>query len=93
MKEIITYKLVFGIEGVANLEVEVAEDITVRLRYSGCQALSTFPTTDEAIAFLESFRSAYKSRYPLLSGVDAIIEKLGGRKDTVARRPPKKAAA
>ena len=93
MIEITSYELTFGQEGVAHLQVEVGKEITVRIHWAGAQSLSTFPTKDMAIEWLKSFQAAYKTRYPLLSGVDEIVEKLGGGlKDTKARRPPRKAA-
>lgn len=86
IKEVITYRLVFGIEGQANLQVEVGEDITVRIHYAGAQSLSTFPDKDMSIEWLKGFQAAYSKAYPLLSGIDDIVEKLGGPKQKAPAR-------
>jgi len=86
LREITSYELTFGAEGVANLRVEVGEEITVRIAYAGAQSLSTFPDKDMAIEWLKGFQAAYSKAYPLLSGIDGILEKLGGAQKKAAAR-------
>lgn len=88
LKESVSYKLVFGQEGQASLEVTVADKIAVRIAYAGCETVSTFPTKDETIEHLEAFEKAYKSRYPLLQ-VAELTAKLGKKVEKpAARKPP-----
>ena len=90
MKESTMYELVFGES--ERLEVIVSADITVRLSLGGAHGSIAFPSSETAIDYLQALKTAYSKTHPLLSGVDAIIEKLGGKKEAVQRRPPRKAA-
>ena len=91
MKESKVYELVFGES--ERLEVVVAENITATVAYSGARGEFTFPAEPLAVEWLQSLREQLSERYPLLVGVEAIIEKLGGaQKQTTVRRPPRRAA-
>lgn len=91
MRESKVFELVFGES--ERLEVVVAENITATVVYSGARGEFTFPAEALAVEWLESLKTQLSERYPLIVGVDQIIEKLGGaKKKAVPRRPPRKAA-
>ena len=91
MRESKVFELVFGES--ERLEVVVAENITVTVAYSGARGEFNFPAEALAVEWLESLKTQLSERYPLLSGIDGIVEKLGGAaKKAVSRRPPRKAA-